>query len=1303
MAVSRGMRMTIGVVGGGSLPVTLTPPRWHRQSARVRIATAAAVGLALLAPITGLQPWSLIGSGDGPASSATSPLTAADEASIAQQIEAAELYFHPRGNGSFAVLNPDAGLSATLSGGDLAVRGVDAARDVTLSTTGFGRPGHLVALDTAVPTATDVTATVAHGPVVEWFRNREGGLEQGWTIPERPAGSGRLALDLGVRGAAVDVVGAKAAQFVQGASVLSYDGLAVHDAAGTELPARFRETRDGLRVLVDDAGASYPVVIDPVLSAVETVDARPNATFDQFGHDVDVSGRWLVVGAPSDRLTATQTGRGSVTLFFDETGAGEWKRIGLLPDPSVLTGGPAIGISVAIDTEPGGVTIVAGASNANRAVLWTIPGDPGVEKTIGDVASPQIITPQAWTNRPASGYGWSVDLDDGLLVIGANRAGTDGMFAPDGPDANSTPDPYGELIGLAEVLRRSGGFGTPFVFETRLNPPAGLQETDRALRDARQEFGWSVTIEGDLVAVGALGDDGVLTPTAGSLAAPLTPGTSTRQGAVHVFQRAAGTWSLTNTLVGTPRVNGAEYGYSVDLAQGDLLVGEPRTDGLAGAAYLYDQGVDGGSGGPSWSVVDRMDGDDPGTAFNEAPLASFGYAVAWDSSGLSFVIGALGSRSGYPGAGIGAMHTFSRAGPGPADVPMFQKRMHGDSTTSGIAGSVAIDGSTTVAGGQASPGEGGNNPGAAVVFEGGEGFNWAKKLTPVGDRFNQAFGQLIDQDGDVLAVLAATDRRLQGAAIGDGSVHLFRRVNGAWKFDRMVWPDSGNQITALDADWGGSLALHVRRDSNGNETGLWIAVGAPGDSAIDLDGRGDPQQNQTVATHAGTVAVYGRTGAPGANWSQWSQELWAGGHAGINLARPSQFNAADLTAEGRFGSSVAFTADGTLVVGEPGADQIHTYDMSGQSDAFSPSYTYRETIVGDQSELGKAVAADGTRIVVAGLADNSFVRINSFIDGAPNTTLTPEAAYNVGLPGGGPIALDLTGQRLAVGASDADAARVYRLIADGGGAALEAHLDGAAGTQYGAAVALNHGGEHPSLVVGATDVEPGPDLGAHEGAATVYIASVTTDGRATWSEAATLAAPLEEQSGGGDVVHEDRAFGSAISNWPERGGVLVGAPGNDFPDVNTGRAYAFATAALSPPPRPTAFVDVSAPGEVPVGATYIPTDGLAPSLLTNNAQRSGSIAAAAIGGIDLAIPPEGSDVEASPLHSIPLHSIDLDALPDAAKRVLAVPLHSIPMHSIDGGWATVLEGTPFEDQPLQSVTLLDLLGEPSVLSQLQPR
>ena len=459
----------------------------------------------------------------------------------------------------------------------------------------------------------------------------------------------------------------------------------------------------------------------------------------------------------------------------------------------------------------------------------------------------------------------------------------------------------------------------------------------------------------------------------------------------------------------------------------------------------------------------------------------------------------------------------------------------------------------------------------------------------------------------------------------------------------MLIPDSGHQITALDAGWGASLALHVRRDANGNETGLWIAVGAPGDGGIDLDGRGDPQQNQTVASHAGTVGVYGKVGGPTANWSQWATELWSGGHAGINAGRPSQFNAGDLTAEGRFGSSVAFTADGTLVVGEPGANKIHRYDFTGQSDAFSPSYTHRQTITGDANgtAFGKTVAADGTRVIAAAVADNTLTRLASFTDGSAATNLAPEAAYNVGLPGAGPLALDVVGQRLAIGAQAADAARVYRLTTDGT-AVLEAHLDGEADTQFGAAVALNHGGAHPSLVVGATDLEPGVDLGGHEGEATVYIASVTADGRATWSEAASLSGPDESQSGestGTGMLHEDRLFGSAIANWPDRGGVLVGAPGDDAPDVDTGRAYAFATSALTPPPGPTAFVDVSTPGQVQVGATHIPTDGLAPSLLSNNAQQSGSIAAAQIGGIDLSLPPEGANVAASPhpQHPDPQH------------------------------------------------------------------
>ena len=611
---------------------------------------------------------------------------------------------------------------------------------------------------------------------------------------------------------------------------------------------------------------------------------------------------------------------------------------------------------------------------------------------------------------------------------------------------------------------------------------------------------------------------------------------------------------------------------------------------------------------------------------------------------------------------------------------MFQKRMHGDSPTSARwqCGHRRIDDRRRRPG---QPGRRRQQPGRGLRIRGRGGLQLGEEAHP-GRRPLQPGLRPADRPGRRRPGRARRDRPAPPrAAIGDGSVHLFRRVNGAWQFDRMVWPDSGNQITALDADWGGSLALHVRRDANGNETGLWIAVGAPGDSAIDLDGRGDPQQNQTVATHAGTVGGLRQDRRP-------DRELEPMVH-GTLVGRPcrhqprhARASSTRRTSPLRDASAPASPSPRTArwSSASPARTRSTATTCPGQSDAFSPSYTHRETIAGDANELGKAVAADGTRIVVAGRR-GQLVR--------PHQLLHRRRPQHEPDPGGGV-------QRRAAGRR-ADRPRPGRaapgrrcvrrrccpgLPADRGRRRCR---PGGASRRSRRHAVRRRGGAQPRRSPpqpgrGRDGRRTGTDLGAHEGEATVYIASVTTDGRATWSEAATLAAPLEEQSGGpATSAHEDRAFGTAITNWPDRGGVLVGAPGNDCPDVNTGRAYAFATAALSPPPRPTAFVDVSTPGEVPVGATYIPTDGLAPSLLTNNAQQSGSIAAAAIGGIDLTLPPEGSDVEASPLHSIPLHSIDLDALPDAAKRVLAVPLHTIPLHSIEGGWATLLEGTPFED------------------------
>lgn len=97
----------------------------------------------------------------------------------------------------------------------------------------------------------------------EWFLNDARGLEQGWTLRERPAGAaeeGGLRLELAVRGGLRPEVSADGLSvgFADGSGggVLDYGGLKAWDAEGRALPVRFLagEAPGGIAVEVDDRG-----------------------------------------------------------------------------------------------------------------------------------------------------------------------------------------------------------------------------------------------------------------------------------------------------------------------------------------------------------------------------------------------------------------------------------------------------------------------------------------------------------------------------------------------------------------------------------------------------------------------------------------------------------------------------------------------------------------------------------------------------------------------------------------------------------------------------------------------------------------------------------------------------------------------------------------------------------------------------------------------------------------------------------------------------------------------------------------
>jgi FG-GAP repeat len=210
------------------------------------------------------------------------------------------------------------------------------------------------------------------------------------------------------------------------------------------------------------------------------------------------------------------------------------------------------------------------------------------------------------------------------------------------------------------------------------------------------EFGTAVAIDGDLVLVGASGEDGAGTsrgaaylfardqggagawgqvkkmvpgtPTdgawfgnavalAGSLAAvgePWSDGAGTNRGSVYIFAKDEGgtdNWGQFRKITASDAADGAFFGYSVCLSGSTLLVGAVQAPGggtQRGQAYLYakDEG-----GTDAWGEVQRLRASD---AQNQD---YFGYASA--ILGSYVLVGAVGEDGS--GAGRGAAYLFKKS------------------------------------------------------------------------------------------------------------------------------------------------------------------------------------------------------------------------------------------------------------------------------------------------------------------------------------------------------------------------------------------------------------------------------------------------------------------------------------------------------------------------------------------------------------------------------------------------------------------------------------------------------------------
>ena len=470
----------------------------------------------------------------------------------------------------------------------------------------------------------DVTEALGHGASA-WYKASAKGFEQGFTISRPPAGkAGALSIVLSYSGGLHPSSPGPRGFDISGRSgpEMTYGGLRATDATGKALPARLVLGHGTVRITVSDAGAAYPVTVDPFVAP----SSAPTATFtgtgtEQLGSSVALSadGQVALVGAPF-----ASSDNGAAYLYTEASGT--WPTS---PTASFTgTGAEHLGSSVALSAD--GQTALVGApfasSGNGTAYLYT------------EASGTWPSAPTAsFTGTGSEGLGWSVALsaDGQTALVGAFAASSFNGAAylyteasgtwPSAPTASFTGT-GGENLGWSVALSADGQtalVGAPFASsnngaaylyaEPASGWPATPSPTASFTGTGGEQLGYSV----------ALSADGQ-TALVGAFAA------SSGNGAAYLYTEASGTWPTTPTASFTG-TGGENLGSSVALsADGQAaLVGAPFTSSRNGAAYLY---------GPRATIWPP--GATATASFTGTGLEELGYSVALSADGQAALVGA---------------------------------------------------------------------------------------------------------------------------------------------------------------------------------------------------------------------------------------------------------------------------------------------------------------------------------------------------------------------------------------------------------------------------------------------------------------------------------------------------------------------------------------------------------------------------------------------------------------------------------------------------------------------------------------
>jgi len=612
-------------------------------------------------------------------SSAVAPPSDIAAARISGVIGRDEQAFHaisrPTG---FDLRNPGQRIQASFtdSGADVHI----GASRWHLALTGYGYGTRLQQVATTGPSAAANRVEYRRGAITEWYVNGPVGLEQGFTLSRPPGDRNGDALTLALAlpadlTATVEATRRGLTLWRGNAAALRYRGLTANDADGHELSAWLEIAGDRLLIRVDDLGARYPVVVDPVvqeavlkasdgdlsfgdsiassgdtivvgstgansdqgvayvfvkpaagwtgtLSENAKLSASDGVTGDRFG-SVAISGDTIVVGAPYASVGANEL-QGAAYVFVKPVGG--WS--GMLQENAKLTAGSTTGRS---GDHFGGTVAVAGDTIA--------AGEAQGYCCNGSLAKAYVFA------KPAGG--WSGTLHESATLGNAQEVDDFvGVFVAMSGDATSIVAAFHGIIQNGDGAHYLNVFAEPAAgWSGALQPSATLAHSDGVISGT-----FAVNEDGTAIVVGTPHDQSSADAAAG-----------------YLFVKPAGGWSgaVNESAKLTASGEDAHHQYADAVAiGGDTIVlgeappnecGEQGDCGLQRHVYVYVKPSTGWSG----SIAENQQVAGPPSDYY------FGWIIAID--GDTIVID-------DPAGGFG----------GPAAVYLFAK-VKGDFSLGAIA------------------------------------------------------------------------------------------------------------------------------------------------------------------------------------------------------------------------------------------------------------------------------------------------------------------------------------------------------------------------------------------------------------------------------------------------------------------------------------------------------------------------------------------------------------------------------------------------------------------------------------------